>query len=85
MVRTEVRLTEKQLKVLKRMAAEENVSLAELVRRSVGAYIARRLDVSPAERRRRLLSIVGISNSGLTDLAENHDEYLDEIYVEGHD
>lgn len=80
MIRTQIQLTEEQSETLKRMAEEKNVSVAELVRRSVDAYIDRQGSVSAEERKHRLLSIIGIAASGDTDLAEEHDRYLDEIY-----
>ena len=82
MVRTQIQLTEEQSQTLKRIAGKENISVAELIRRSVDAYIDTRLKVSPGEREQRLLSIVGIGHSGVSDLGVNHDKYLAEIYAE---
>lgn len=80
MVRTQIQLTEEQSKTLKRLAAQENVSVAELIRRSIDAYIDKSPVVSTEERKRRMLSVIGIVSSGLTDLAEEHDRYLEEAY-----
>jgi predicted DNA-binding ribbon-helix-helix protein len=80
MIRTQIQLTEEQSETLKQMAKDENVSVAELVRRSVDAYIDRHGGVSADERKRRLLSIIGIASSGETDLADDHDRYLEKIY-----
>ncbi len=82
MVRTQIQLTEEQSKSLRRLAEIDNVSLAEVIRRSVDNYIEARQDVSREERKRRLLSVVGIGNSGVSDLGVNHDKYLAEIYAE---
>lgn len=82
MVRTQIQLTEKQSENLRRLAEIDNVSLAEVIRRSVDNYIAARQDVSREERKRRLLSVVGIGDSGVSDLGVNHDKYLTEIYAE---
>lgn len=41
MVRTQVQLTAEQVRALRRMAAREGVSVAELIRRSVDAWIRR--------------------------------------------
>ena len=38
--------------------------------------------VDRAERRRKAIAAAGRFRSGLPDLAENHDRYLDEIYAE---
>ncbi len=85
MVRTQIQLTEEQSKSLRRLAEIDNVSLAEVIRRSVDNYIEARQDVSREERKRRLLSVVGIGNSGVSDLGVNHDKYLAEIYAEVHE
>lgn len=82
MVRTQIQLTEEQSESLRRLAEIDNVSLAEVIRRSVDNYIEARQDVSREERKRRLLSVVGIGNSGVSDLGVNHDKYLAEIYAE---
>jgi hypothetical protein len=82
MVRTQIQLTEKQSENLRRLAEIDNVSLAEVIRRSVDNYIEARQDVSREERKRRLLSVVGIGDSGVSDLGVNHDKYLTEIYAE---
>lgn len=82
MVRTQIQLTEEQSESLRRLAEIDNVSLAEVIRRSVDSYIEARRDVSKEERKRRLLSVVGIGQSGVSDLAVNHDKYLAEIYAE---
>ncbi len=82
MVRTQIQLTEEQSRTLKRMAEKEKVSVAELIRRSVDNYIDSRLQLTPEERKEKLRSIVGIGRSGISDIGENHDKYLAEIYAE---
>lgn len=82
MVQAKVQLTEEQSKKLEQIAAQENVSIAELIQRSIDRYLQEQSDVSPEERKRRLLSVIGIGSSGVADLAENHDKYLAEIYAE---
>lgn len=81
MVRTQIQLTERQARELKRMAAREGVSMAEVVRRAVDAKIREGVrEVSWEERNRRLLAAMGKFRSGLKDVAERHDEYLAEEY-----
>lgn len=82
MIRTQIQLTEEQSRRLKQLAEQDNVSVAELVRRSVDRYLHERQHVTPGERRERLLSVVGIGASGLTDLGESHDRHLVEVYAE---
>jgi hypothetical protein len=82
MVRTQIQLTEEQSTNLRQLAEQENVSVAELIRRSVDHYLQTRRGLSEEERKQRLLSVIGIGNSGVTDLGVNHDKYLAEIYAE---
>lgn len=81
MIRTQIQLTEEQYRRLRRLAGERAVSLAELVRRSVDRFleseIAEREELY--ERASRLAGRFP-DLEGATDVAENHDRYLDEIY-----
>lgn len=80
MVRTQIQLTEEQSRILKRMALERGVSMAELIRQSVDQFVRSRGKLTPEQIRQRALSVVGIGSSGVTDLGQNHDHYLDEAY-----
>ena len=82
MIRTQVQLTQKQMKTLRSKARRLNVSVAELVRRAVDAYVA--VDIVPTfeERRRRALEAAGRFGSGKTDVGKRHDDYLAETYRE---
>lgn len=80
MVRTQIQLTEDQAKRLKRRAAEEGVSLAELVRRGVEVYLQEKPGASDKERRQRAIQAAGRFSSGRRDLADKHDKYLAETY-----
>lgn len=53
MIRTQVQLTEIQARTLRAMAAEQNKSVAELIRQSVDDLIRRSASADMAERRRR--------------------------------
>ena len=79
MIRTQIQLTKKQSQTLKRLARQKNVSVAELIRRSVDSYIQANETLSMEEKKRRALSVIGILDSGIPDLGENHDKYLAEI------
>jgi hypothetical protein len=75
MVRTRIQLTEEQMRALRRLSAEQGRSVAELVRKGVDHV----LQESTREIRvKRFLSAVGKFNTGLGDLARNHDKYLAE-------
>lgn len=67
----QVYLEEHQDRALRAVAEAQNVSIAELVRRSVDLLLAQLpIEDDPA------MKIVGLGHSGIGDLAEKHDEYL---------
>lgn len=81
MVRTQIQLTKEQARALKELAAQQNVSMAELIRRSVDALIrssARETTEDPWERARRA---AGKFHSGKSDISVNHDRYLAEDFA----
>jgi len=55
---------------LKERAKEEGISLAELIRRMARDYLRKK--ASP----RDYLAIVGLGESGKTNISEKHDAYL---------
>lgn len=82
MIRTQIQLTEEQARDLRELAARENVSMAQLVRRAVDDLLQRSVTVSLNERRQRAMALVGQFRSGQSDVSEKHDEYLAEGYGE---
>ena len=82
MVRTQIQLTAQQSIKLKELAAEYDVSAAELIRRAVDQYLsaASPRQISDEEQRRLALEFVGKFRSGVKDLSINHDLYLAEVY-----
>ena len=81
MVRTQIQLTERQARELRRIAAKEGVSMAEIIRRAVDAKIRGGSGEVPwQERVRRAQAAMGKFRSGLKDVAERHDDYLAEEY-----
>ncbi|MCB0193016.1 MAG: CopG family transcriptional regulator [Anaerolineae bacterium] len=80
MVRTQIQLTEEQSLILKAIAREKEVSVAEIIRQSIDSYIRSVNQVTLAERRERALAAVGKFISDETDLSNNHDLYLSEAY-----
>jgi len=54
--------------------------MAELIRRAVDDWLARYGDAVSQAKKERALAVVGRYRSGLSDVAENHDEYLAEAY-----
>ncbi|MGD0884780.1 MAG: ribbon-helix-helix protein, CopG family [Thermodesulfovibrionales bacterium] len=78
MVRTQIQLTEGQVKTLKRLAHSRHLSVAELIRQAVESLIRSNSIADIDERRRRALSIVGKFRSGKRDISREHDKYLAE-------
>ena len=90
MVRTMVQLTEEQVKALKKLAKARKTSMAQLVRESVDQYIVTApKELTHEEKRQRALAFLQYikeneekfrDSEGKTDIAINHDKYLEEIY-----
>jgi hypothetical protein len=88
MVTVEVQLTDEQTQVLNKIASEQGVPVAEIIQRSIKRYLVARetaptqkLDeASLAELRRRALAMAGKYSSGASDVSENHDKHLADIY-----
>jgi predicted DNA-binding ribbon-helix-helix protein len=80
MVRTQIQLTEEQARALKEIAERENVSVAEIIRRSVDTALNSSAGCTQAERWRRAVAAAGRFHSDKTDVSINHDEYLAEAY-----
>ena len=80
MVRTQIQLTRRQADSLKRAAAAEGLSMAEIIRRAVDGLLAADTVVEREDLKRRALAAAGIGRSGLADVADEHDRYLEESY-----
>jgi len=76
MVRTQIQLTEEQVKALRKISTNSHLSIAELIRRAVDAMIKSRVTVDPDERLKRALEVVGKFSSGKRDISRKHDAYL---------
>ncbi|MGQ0569543.1 MAG: CopG family transcriptional regulator [Armatimonadota bacterium] len=79
MAATNIRLRRAQLKQLKRLAVEREMSLSRLVREALDEFIAQQYTLlSPVAYRNDSLFGVGKKpgRSGLGDLAEHHNKYL---------
>ena len=80
MVRTQIQLTEDQVKALKKIAVSRELSVAELIRRAVDTMIKSSTAPDPEDRMKRALEIVGKFSSGKSDVSKHHDTYLAESY-----
>jgi hypothetical protein len=77
MIRTQIQITNEQARALKRMAAREGKSVAELIRISVDALIRSNGMKDPDELRRRAILAAGKLH-GPENLAADHDDFLAE-------
>jgi 16S rRNA U516 pseudouridylate synthase RsuA-like enzyme len=77
MIPTQIQLTDEQARALKRLAAKEGKSVAELIRVSVDNLIRRSGNTGPEELHQHALNASGKLN-GLENLATDHDAYLAE-------
>jgi len=80
MVRTQIQLTEEQSQALKRIAASEGKSIAELIRRSIDVMLRSKSMISEDEKRQRAIAAAGKFSSEDVDLSTEHDRYLSEAY-----
>lgn len=77
MERTQISLTQGQMQRLRHAATQRGVSMAHLIREAVDAYVPdAAADREP--RVQRALAAAGRFHSGVSDLSEQHDEYLTE-------
>ena len=80
MVRTQIQLTEDQAKAIKRLAAAQGLSVAEVIRRAVDQIVHSSPKADLQQRQERALEIVGKFGSGKRDVSRKHDAYLAEAY-----
>ncbi|MGQ9779995.1 MAG: ribbon-helix-helix domain-containing protein [Bacillota bacterium] len=76
MIRTQVQLTEDQVRALRLLAGKRGVSMAELIRASVEHYLREAEAKGDDELVLRAKEVAGKFRPGLPDLAENHDRYI---------
>ena len=80
MIRTQIKFKEEQYAALKAMAVEQGISIAELIRRAADRLMASLENTPRKERAQRILALSGRFSSGMNDVAERHDAYLDEAF-----
>ena len=80
MVATQVQLTEQQASMLRALASSRGVSVDEVIRDGLDAYLTSSQVIDAAERRRRALAVAGKYRSDVNDLGTEHDRYLAEAY-----
>ena len=77
MIRTQIQITPEQAQALKRLAAREGKSVAELIRISVDTMLRTGGIKDQDHLRRRAIAAAG-KLAGPKNLAESHDDYLAE-------
>jgi hypothetical protein len=79
MVRTQIQLEDRQAEMLRKLSEEGGLSMAEIIRRSIDLYLAS-IPPKPGreEQRERAIRAPGRFRSGVHDLGESHDRYLQE-------
>ena len=82
MVRTQIQLTEKQAKALKKLALSRHLSVAEIIRDAVDTIIKSNAIVDDEERKERAIAIAGRFRSGKHNISQEHDKYLAETLNE---
>ena len=76
MIRRQVQLREDQWQALRRLAARQGVSVSELLRRSVDAWLRSQQALAVVDRRQRALTTIGRFRSAYRDVAERHDAHF---------
>jgi hypothetical protein len=77
MIRTQIQITPEQARALKRLAAKEGKSVAELIRISLDDMLRAGGIKEPDDLRRKASAAAGKLN-GPENLAKDHDDYLSE-------
>lgn len=80
MVRTQIQLTPQQAEIIRQIAQERGVSMAEIIRQSIEAFVRDVRRPTQDEIRRRAKEMAGALRGGPPDLAERHDDYLAEAF-----
>jgi len=76
MVRTQIQLSESQADFVKTMAAEENTSMAAVIRTAIELLREQRQKPSQRELMLRSLAAIGKYHDSATDVSVRHDDYL---------
>lgn len=80
MVRTQIQLPDEMHKRLRHLAAERGVSMAALIREAAVRVLQEAQRPTRDELWKRSLEVVGKFKGGASDIAERHDDYLEEAY-----
>ena len=84
MIRMQVRLTERQAEVLRRLAKHNSISRAEVVRRLIDRCPETEALPDCEEAKRRALAVAGTCHADVTDMSTRHDDYFVEAILADH-
>ena len=80
MVRTQIQLTDRQAREVRRIARARHVSVARIIRDAVENVIRSGAWTGTEERRKRAVRAVGQFRSGKRYISREHDKYLVEAF-----
>lgn len=80
MLKTQIMVSEEQLRRLRELARARGVSVAQLVREALDDALARHGVRDAGELRRKAAAAAGRFRSGRRDGAERHDDHLAEAF-----
>lgn len=80
MIRTQIQITEKQSEALRKLAAAEGKSLADVIRRGVDLYLRTGRSSRREELVQRALRAAGRFSSGTPNGSAEHDRHLAEAF-----
>lgn len=80
MRKTQILVSEEQMRRLRELAARRGVSVAQIVREALDEVLSRRSLRDPSEVRRKAAAAAGRFRSGSRDVAQRHDDYLSEAF-----
>ena len=76
MIRTQIQLTDALSLHAKQIATREHISISELIRRAIAAFIASAPDAMTDTRYERAASVAGQFASGRPDISTHHDAHF---------
>jgi len=80
LIRTQVQLTNDQLKRLRQLSSATGKSTAELIRNAVDQSLAGKSVVDRKDRIERAIRLAGSFSSGHSDVSAEHDAHLAEAF-----
>jgi len=81
MVRTQIQLRDDQAEQLRDLAAQEGLSMAELVRQGVDRLLREASSTRRSGTRLDALTVAGRFDSGVPGIARHHDDELADAYL----